>query len=410
LTAQQSPASDFLKPQKYLKKGGTLGLIGLLGTIGAFSTDMYLPAAPGMAVYFNVPPSTINMVLLVFFVFYAFGLLFWGPLSDKFGRKNILMLSIGIYTLASLACSLAPNIYILIFVRVFQALGAGGMSATSTALVKDCFDGRIRQKVLAIVQVIMVIGPMAAPVIGGQILRFFTWRATFGALVIFGILCFSLTLLLQDPLAKEDRSKASAFRSFGTLAVIVRNKSFVLFLAVAACFAFSYMAYIALGSYIYIDIFGLNEQQYSFYFAVNSLFLAIGPVLYIRLIAKIKPWSFAFLFISLGILAGILILLIGQISPLCFMIAFLPLTLVNSGLRPFNTNILLNQYDGDTGSVAGVINFFHMAAGSVGTLVATSIQLNYVTVIGLLSLICSLVSIGLAAYLKFAKVTIKSLQ
>ena len=114
--------------------------------------------------------------------------------------------------------------------------------------------------------------------------------------------------------------------------------------------------------------------------------------------------------IPLGFVAGLLILLIGQISPLCFMIAFLPLTLVNSGLRPFNTNILLNQYDTDTGSIAGVINFFHMAAGSIGTLVATSIPLNYVTVIGILSLCCSLVSLGLAGYLKIAKVPIKSLQ
>ncbi len=400
---------EFLVEQKRLKKPGTILLIAILGTTGAFSTDMYLPAAPSLADYFGVSHSAVNLVLTCFFVCYALGLLLWGPISDKYGRKRIILTSIVIYMIASASCSLAPNIAVLICARVFQAIGAGGMYSMSTALVKDCFSGKARKQALAVVQTIMVIGPMGAPVIGGQILRFFEWRATFAALVIFGICCFFLTLLLQETLPKESRRNEPIFKTFKTLTVIGRNKGFILFLLMAALLTLAYMSYISVASYIYVEEFHLTEQGYSYYFAINSAFLALGPMIYLRLSRKIGSWGLAFGGICLAIIGAILVLTIGHHSPLVFLLAFLPLTLGNSYYRAFNTNILLDQYDGDTGSVASMINFLHMLCGSIATFIATLPDCSYITTIGFIILICAICSLCIGIYLRFSKTKLRGM-
>ena len=131
-------AQDNIAKQKYLGKTGLVLFITLMNMFIPLSTDLYLPALPSMSEVFGVPTALTNLTLVAFFFFYAVGTLFWGPMSDKYGRKRILNAGAALYAAASMLCAMAPGVYVLIGARVAQGIGAGAITAVSMALIKDC--------------------------------------------------------------------------------------------------------------------------------------------------------------------------------------------------------------------------------------------------------------------------------
>ena len=143
------------------------------------STDLYLPALPTMTIYFHVPEYQINLTLILFFIFFSLATLIWGPLSDKYGRRPILLIGLTGYTIASILCADSSSVYQLILFRVMQAIGGGAASAVAMAIVKDVYQGRKRESILALVQSMIVISPALAPVVGALLLNFTSWRGVF---------------------------------------------------------------------------------------------------------------------------------------------------------------------------------------------------------------------------------------
>jgi hypothetical protein len=157
--------------QKHL---GELGLIALITFLSAFvplSTDLYLPALPGIANYFGVSADLANLTLILFFIFFSAGTLFWGPLSDKHGRRPVLLIGLSIYSAASLGCAGSWDIYQLIAFRILQAIGGGGAVAVAMAMIRDVYDSKSREPILAMVQSMVLISPAAAPVLGALLLK-----------------------------------------------------------------------------------------------------------------------------------------------------------------------------------------------------------------------------------------------
>ena len=175
------------KPQRRLGQFGLSLFIIISNTIVPFSIDMYTPAVPSLPGYFSTSEQMVNFTLMGFFLVLTVSSLVIGPLSDQFGRKPVLVGSIATYTVGSVLCALAPDILVLIGSRLLQAVGAGGLMAVSMALVKDCYVEERREQMIAIVQVLAVVGPVIAPLIGGLLLSFWSWRACFVALSVFGI-------------------------------------------------------------------------------------------------------------------------------------------------------------------------------------------------------------------------------
>ncbi|HET8687699.1 MAG TPA: MFS transporter, partial [Methanosarcina sp.] len=179
---------------------GTVPLLALLTAFPALSTDMILPAIPSLARTWNQPLSVINLTLVCFFVTYGFFLLFYGPISDRFGRRRPLLFGLSVYIVASLLCALASGASMLIFSRMLQAAGAAASSSLSMAMTRDIFSGPERERVLAYTAVIMAIAPMLAPVIGGWILVDFSWpwifviQAFMGGIGMLGVFRFPETL------------------------------------------------------------------------------------------------------------------------------------------------------------------------------------------------------------------------
>lgn len=354
------------RPQKYLGTKGLILLISLMGMFIPLSIDLYLPAMPEMSTYFQTTSLMVNLTLLAFYFFFAVGIILFGTFSDKYGRKPILFICLSFYMTGSLLCAFAGTIHSLIGFRIIQALGAGGVMAISTALVKDCFEGKLKSKILAVVQAMGVLAPMIAPIAGALILRVANWRVTFVVLAVIGLLTFFGVLLFQETLRTEERYHGTITGSLKQLLVVGKNKGFSSFLFITALIAAPYMAYITMSSYIYQSVFLLNAQSYSYYFAVNSGLAVLGPILYIQSIGKLSPKRFTWFCFTIACVSGLCVFLFGNFSPLVFLLCFVPFTLVEGAIRPFSTDILLEQQKEDVGAASSLINAIHTILGSVG--------------------------------------------
>ncbi|MEZ8068141.1 multidrug effflux MFS transporter [Vibrio sp. FF145] len=342
-------------------------MLFFLVIISAFpplTIDLYLPALPQMVEVFNTDRSMVNLTLSSYFVTYAVGLLFWGPLSEKFGRKPILLIGIASYMVASVLCAMTNSIEQLIGARIFQAFAGSAITVIATAIVKDLYDGREREKIMATIMSLVIIAPMVAPVFGAFLLKIASWRMMFVTLAIFGAFASALALCYRETL--ETKYQGSMFRSWGRMGVVMKNRSFIKLLVIFSITPMALMGFLAAGSYIYIDHFGLTEQQFSYAFAFNALCASFGPTIYMKLSYRISVQKVISGCFALLAIAGIFTLTIGDLSPWFFMFIAAPATLMVIIMRVPGTNLMLNQQDHDTGSAVALIQFFSMICGSLG--------------------------------------------
>ena len=384
--------SWLVAPQPRLGIFGLLILLVVASLITPLSLDMYTPAEPHMTDHFNTNASTVNLTLVGYYLFFSVGLLIFGPISDKHGRRPILMGGIAVYTVGSALCAMATSIWALIAFRVVEALGAGAVSAVSTAVVKDAFCAERREAVLSVVQVMFVIGPVLAPVVGAFIVRIADWRVTFWVLATVGAICFVLTVLFKETLPENERYQGSVLGSLCNLGVVAKNKGFTSFLLIVGLFNLPFMAYIAVASYVYIDFFGLNEMGYSLYFAIAALLTALGPFIWLIAQKFMNARRFTNIILTIAGLSGVAMLCVGQISPTLFCVTFLVFAVMQACVRPYSTNILLSQQDDDTGAASSLINFLHTALGSLGMVIAVLPWTNYVEGVGVIIVVSMIVA------------------
>ncbi len=357
--------------QKYIKPAGMVAFIAYMQMFVPLSIDLYLPALPEMAGVFSASEFLVNLTLAGFFLVFAVGIILFGPLADKYGRRKVLLTGAACYTMASLGCAFSPSIYALIGWRLLQALGAGAIITVSTALIKDCFRGALMKKILAITQALSVIAPTCAPLLGGFLLTFTDWRGAFLVLTLLGVLTFVVSLLLTETLREGTRFTGSIFSSFRLFSAFLRRGRFMGILVMFSLLAAPYMAYLSVSSFVYIDEFHLTPQMYSLYYAVNSAAAVAGPILYLRLTHSASNQTITRLAFALSALSAILLYTFGDMGPLCFLLGFLPFTIVESVIRPFAMDVLLNIVKKDAGTASALINFVPTLLGSLGMMAGT---------------------------------------
>ncbi|EDL55266.1 Bicyclomycin resistance protein [Vibrio mediterranei] len=355
--------------QPILGQKGTLFFLVIISAFPPLTIDLYLPALPTMVDIFSTTESMVNLTLSSYFVTYAIGLLFWGPLSEKFGRKPILLIGIGAYMLASIACAMAGSIEHLIGSRVLQAFAGSAITVVSTAIVKDMFEGREREKIMATIMSLVIIAPMVAPVLGAFLLKVASWRMMFVTLAVFGAFASILAMCYRETL--QSQYTGSLARSWTRLGVVMTNPRFVMLLCIFSIAPMALMAFLAAGSYIYINGFGLTEQEFSYYFAFNAMCASLGPSIYMKLSRHISVQKVITLCFFILALMGVLTLSIGSTAPWVFALIAAPATLMVIMMRVPGTNLMLDQQDKDTGSAVALIQFFAMICGSAGMLLVS---------------------------------------
>lgn len=375
------------KPQPHLGAAGLLALLVISSFITPLSLDMFTPSIPHMAGYFNTDTETVNLTLVGYYLFFALGMLAFGPLSDKYGRKPLLVAGLAFYTAGGILCALAPTIHMLIADRVVQAIGAGAISSVCMAAVKDSFEVDKREKILSIIQVLFVVGPAIAPIAGTAVLKVADWRATFWVLAAVGAVCLILSLRFAETLDGAERVEGGLAKTLGQLGVVGRNPGFASFLAIGSLFEIPFMAYIAVGSYIYIDFFGTGEVGYSLFFAAAAIIMAAGPLIWLAASKRVTVRRFTTALLALTVAVGATMLAFGHTSPYAFCACFVAFALAESCARPYSMNILLEQQAHDAGTASALMNCVRTGAGCIGMVLAVLPWPNFIAGVAVLMVV-----------------------
>jgi MFS transporter, DHA1 family, multidrug resistance protein len=351
-----------MKIVSILKENKLLLLLSLLSAFPPLSTDMYLPAIPLLQKAWQQPLAVVNLTLVGFFVSYCVFLLFYGPLSDRFGRRPLLLAGIGIFILASLLCALSNNVISLIVFRVLQAAGAASASALALAISKDVYQGNQRARILAHIGVIMALAPMLAPVFGGWVLTWFSWRwifiiqAMIGAVGWIGV--FRMPETLKTP------SATGFFQTAGIYLQLLRNRRYVGFALMMSLIVLPHFAFIGGSADIYITRLGLSEQTFGYFFALNAAAIMAGSFTCSRLLSRVG---------SRGLLtAGFAGILIGSFAMLTRRLPgpwglALPMAVISFSFglsRPPSNNLILEQVDEHAGAASSLLIFIYFMLGA----------------------------------------------
>lgn len=382
-----------MKKQKYLSVSAMIAYIAFINMFVPLSTDVYMPALPDMSEYFSASEFLVSLTLTIFFFIFAVSMVLFGPLSDKFGRRPILIFGAAIYTISSFSCAISADIYSLIVGRFFQAVGSGALVTVATAVIKDCFRGNVMRKILAITQALGVIAPMVAPLVGGILLTFTNWRGSFYLLTIIGIINLVVSFLFCETLHENKRYHGGIFNSLTLLLEVGRKKYFMAVLIMFAISSMPYTAYLSASSFIYIENFSLSAQEFSYFFAVNSAASIAGPILYLRLKKHLSNVYMLKLYFFVAIVSGILVLTAGKLSAIMFLLSFLPFTVIGSISRPFAMEILLLEAKDNIGTASSVINFVPTLFGSLGMMLGTLPRGNFILGLGTIITSATILSI-----------------
>ncbi|MFW2437739.1 MAG: MFS transporter, partial [Arenicellales bacterium] len=297
-----------------------------------------------------------------------------------------------IYVVASLFCAFSQQVEQLIAGRIVQALGGSAATVVATAIVKDIYSGREREKVMATIMSMVIIAPMVAPVLGALLLKYTSWRTIFLMLAAIGAIALLGGMFFRETLS--EKFTGSVIGSWYRLLVVLKNLGFSSLLLIFSLAPIALMAFLASASYIYIDGFGLTEGQFSLFFAFNATCAMVGPTIYMRMRRRIEPKLIITICFSLIAVCGVAVSVFGHISPWWFALSVGPVTMAVIAVRVPGTHLMLEQQDEDTGSASALINFFAMFMGSMGMQLVTLWPGTLITNLGYIQigvgLVCSI--------------------
>jgi len=284
-------------------------LLTALVTLGPISTDLYLPSLPSLARYFAVGVDDIQLTLSVFLVGLATAQLVYGPLSDRFGRRPVLLVGLAIYVVASFVCMLSPSVPVLVVARFVQAVGACDGPVLGRAVVRDIYGREGAARVLAYMSAAMALAPAIGPILGGFLENWFGWRINFLALVVYG--SGSLVIawrILPETNRAPDPQAAQLIRILLGYRGFLNHRAYV---GYVLCCAFAYsgiFAFISGSSYVLQEVVGLGPIGFGLCFAGVVIGYIIGTIVAGRLSRRLGIDRLIAVGAGIGVAGGALLL------------------------------------------------------------------------------------------------------
>jgi MFS transporter, DHA1 family, multidrug resistance protein len=340
--------------------------LGLLAAMAPLSTDMYLPSLPLMPDEFGVGTSLIQMTLTMTMAGMAIGQIFAGPLSDRYGRRRPLLIGMLLFAASTLVCVFASTIGIFLLFRFIQGLAGASGIVIARAIARDVCEGPELTRFFAMLMLVNGLAPILAPVIGGQILLFTSWRGIFAFLVLIGLGLAAATLLFRETLPEAHRivSVRKSFKAFGAL---LKNR-YLLGHCFMQCFAFgAFFAYISGSSFVFQNLYHVSAQTYSAIFGGIGIVIAICGVLPARLAGRVSDvkmlqWSLAQAFVG----SMLIFACCWLTAPLSLLIFSLLVTIPMISIMGASSFSLAMRTQGkNAGSASALIGFFSMISGGV---------------------------------------------
>jgi DHA1 family bicyclomycin/chloramphenicol resistance-like MFS transporter len=339
-----------------------------LAAFGPLSIDMYLPSLPTLAQEFGADTAAAQLTLSLFFIGLAFGQALYGPIADRYGRKLPLLAGCALYTVASVACALAPTIESLAALRLAQALGGCAGMVISRSVVRDLFDEHDSAKMYSFLMLVMGIAPITAPLIGGQLLALFGWRAIFWLLGGFGLCCLAMVALtLPESLPADRRNSAGVARALTVYGQLLADRRFLGYALAGGFVTAGMFAYISGSPFVLIELYGVSPQQYGWIFGANALGLITASQLNRWLLARYRGETILFTTLAAAAAASVALALVAAtgIGGLAGLLAPLFICIASVGLVGPNTAAAaMARYGRVAGSASALLGTLQFVVGA----------------------------------------------
>ncbi|MEV4787660.1 multidrug effflux MFS transporter [Streptomyces tuirus] len=278
-TTTREAAAGTERPERTSQRRTGLLVTFLLGSLTAvppLAMDMYLPSLPEVTRSLHAPAATVQLTLTACLAGMALGQLVVGPMSDRWGRRRPLLAGLAVFVVATVLCTLAPTVELLVAFRLAQGLAGAAAIVIARAVVRDLYDGMAMARFFSTLMLISGVAPIVAPLIGGQILRVTDWRGVFAVLTVIGVLIGALVWTrLPETLAPADRHGGGVGEALRSMRGLLADRSFTGY-TLTGGFAFAALfAYISASPFVIQEIYGASPQTFSLLFGVNSVGLVV---------------------------------------------------------------------------------------------------------------------------------------
>ena len=344
-------------------------LLTALIAFGALSNNMYLPSLPSMAEVLGVPVGAVLLTVSAFFLGFAAGQLVYGSLSDRFGRRPVLLGGLAAYTAASAICMAAPGIEVLIAGRVVQGLGAAAGQVLARAIVRDLFEPPRAARMLSVMAAVFSVMPALAPFAGGFLEAWFGWRAQFATMMLIGSAVLALvwrglgeTIARPDPTATDPRRIAANYRALASHPAVMGYT-----LSFAALFA-GMFAFHSGSAFVFIDLLGYGPEVYGAFFIIVGAGYLAGSVASARITVRLGHRRLVVLGGTIAVLGGgvmLALVLAGRVTAWTILVPQFTFMLGTGLLMPNAIVGALAPYPEKAGAASALFGFFQQAAAGL---------------------------------------------
>lgn len=370
-------------------------LLGFLVAFGPLSIDMYLPALPTMTLELHTTQSAMQYTLGVFFAGFCIGMLFYGPLSDRFGRRRLLISGMALFVLASALCTQVQSVEQLIILRGLQAFGSGAAVVMARAIARDVYSAKQLPHIMSLMTLVTMAGPLLAPLVGGGLLTLFNWQAIFYLLTLLGLICTLLMVLaMPETLSHQQQQSTRVSLAFRNYCGLLRDREAMATIGTLA-FSFAGMfAFISGSPFVYIDYFQVPAGYYGLLFGCNILGMIVVLLINVRLLRRYRLNRLLLGQAAAQLVFGVLLFALHRSSLVPVVVAVvLYMSLINA--VGSNSIAQLLQTRGEkAGSASALAVALQFGMGALGSLAVSLLQDSTPFAMTLVMAVCALLSVA----------------
>lgn len=378
-------------------------ILCLISSLGRFVLDSYLPSLPAISQYFGITDSRTQLTLTVYLIGFSLSQLIYGPLSDRYGRRIIIVLGMTIFFFGSLVCSFATSPIILLVSRLIAGLGAGACGVLNRAIASDCFEGADFSKAWSYTTTTLVLTLIIAPVLGGYVQDNFGWRYNFFVATLFVSAVLIIILkFLPETNVREKRVSIDFHRILRTYYDILLTRSFIM---CTLCYTLAFsglIVYFQVSPLLYMKVFGLTATQYGWSSIIIAASYLIGGLIVNRLVNQFSRRTLLIIGTSLLIGGGLLMLLAYCKQHVNIYAVLLPSAVYVIGARIIIPNAIagsLEEFRHLSGSSSALIGCIQMLGSSLMSLLVTNFSYRTPFPLALLFTMLGIVSLTIVIFI-----------
>ena len=357
-------------------KPGSSGMTLLLGALIAvspFAMDIYLASMPSMTEALAATPEQVQLTLSVYMYGWGIAQLFAGPLSDRIGRRPALLGGLAVFVVASVACALSRNVFVLIGARLVQAASLASIAVVPRAVVRDLYSGAQAAHVLSLMGVVLGIAPVVAPILGSHVHVIFGWQANFVLVAVYGaILWWFVRMMLPETLEQPDARATRPAVILSNYRQLLRSRAFTGYVLVAACGFSGLFAFLAGSSFVFVSVLGESERGFGWLFGTVMLGNITGSMIGSRLVRKVGIERMVRAGTLLMVIAGValgLLALGGANRPVAIVVPMFAYMVAFMLTMPPATARALTPFPKIAGSASSLMSFGQFLVASTAALV-----------------------------------------